>query len=63
MCLKNVINVVFYLPAPTTMMSEGLKNIVAAMSEAGVKKISACLSGEISGVIFNLKTRLKSLAS
>lgn len=29
---------------PTTDLSDGLKNIITAMKEAGIKKISVCLS-------------------
>jgi len=34
-----------FLLGPTTMMSEGTKNILAAMSKADIKPVSACLSG------------------
>lgn len=32
--------------APTTVMSEGMKNIVTAMKESNVSVVSVCLSGE-----------------
>jgi len=31
--------------SPTTVLSEGLKNVLSAMNKTGVKRISACLSG------------------
>ncbi|XP_052133495.1 flavin reductase (NADPH) isoform X3 [Frankliniella occidentalis] len=34
---------------PTTMMSEGTKNILNALKEAGVKPVSGCMSSEPSG--------------
>lgn len=35
------------LLAATTMMSEGMKNIVVSMIENGVKPVSVCLSGNL----------------
>uniref|UniRef100_A0A8C4YN85 Biliverdin reductase B n=1 Tax=Gopherus evgoodei TaxID=1825980 RepID=A0A8C4YN85_9SAUR len=35
--------------SPTTMMSEGTRNIVAAMKAHGIRKVVVCLSGESSG--------------
>lgn len=34
------------LSAPTTMMSEGTKNIVEAMKARGIRKVVGCMSGK-----------------
>lgn len=34
-----------YPTGPTTMMSEGTKNIVEAMKARGIRKVIGCMSG------------------
>jgi hypothetical protein len=34
-----------YFSGPTTVLSEGMKNIITAMKENGIECVSVCLSG------------------
>jgi ferredoxin len=34
-----------YFSGPTTVLSEGMKNIIAAMKKNGIEHVSVCLSG------------------
>lgn len=44
---KNFAIFIFYSTEPTTVMSDGIKNIIQAMKTHGVRPLSVCLSGKL----------------